>query len=60
AGIGATAGVVSDSLFTVIVGMSIATTLIAPPLLKRALARERGADDPPDEAPAVPGSGARV
>lgn len=40
AGIAVTAGVVSDSLFTVIVGMSIATTLIAPPLLKRVLPRD--------------------
>ena len=39
AGIGATAGVISDALFAVIVGMSIATTLIIPPLLRRALAR---------------------
>jgi Kef-type K+ transport system membrane component KefB len=39
AGIGATAGVVEPDLFAVIVGMSIATTLIIPPLLRRALAR---------------------
>jgi Kef-type K+ transport system membrane component KefB len=39
AGIGATAGVVEADLFAVIVGMSIATTLIIPPLLRRALAR---------------------
>ena len=38
AGIGATAGVVTDDLFAVIVGMSIATTLVVPPLLRRALA----------------------
>jgi hypothetical protein len=36
-GIGATAGVISDDLFAVIVGMSIATTLLVPPLLRRAL-----------------------
>jgi Kef-type K+ transport system membrane component KefB len=39
AGIGATAGVVEDELFAVIVGMSILTTLLIPPLLRRALAR---------------------
>ena len=39
AGIGATTGVVADDLFAVIVGMSILTTLMIPPLLRRALAR---------------------
>ena len=39
AGIGATAGVVEPDLFAVIVGMSIATTLLIPPLLRRALER---------------------
>ncbi len=39
AGIGATAGVIEPDLFAVIVGMSIATTLMIPPLLRRALAR---------------------
>ena len=58
AGIGATAGVVSDSLFTVIVGMSIATTLMAPPLLKRVLGR--GGGEPPDEGAGVPAAGGRV
>ena len=58
AGIGATAGVVSDSLFTVIVGMSIATTLMAPPLLKRVLAR--GGGEPPDAGAGVPAAGGRV
>jgi Kef-type K+ transport system membrane component KefB len=38
AGIGGTAGVVEPDLFAVIVGMSIATTLIIPPLLRPALA----------------------
>jgi len=37
AGIGASAGVIGDERFAVIVAMSIATTLIAPPLLRRAL-----------------------
>jgi len=37
AGIGATAGVVTGERFAVIVAMSVATTLIAPPLLRRAL-----------------------
>lgn len=49
AGIGATAGVVSGSLFTVIVGMSILTTLVAPPLLKRVLDRS---DDTGEAVPA--------
>ena len=46
AGIGATSAVVEPDLFAVIVGMSIATTLVIPPLLRRALARPP-ADDPP-------------
>jgi Kef-type K+ transport system membrane component KefB len=37
AGIGASAGVVGDERFAVIVAMSVATTLIAPPLLRRLL-----------------------
>jgi Kef-type K+ transport system membrane component KefB len=37
AGIGATTGVLADDLFAVIVGMSILTTLMIPPLLRRAL-----------------------
>jgi len=39
AGIGSATGAISGDLFAVIVGMSIATTLIVPPLLRRALAR---------------------
>ncbi|HEX2126346.1 MAG TPA: cation:proton antiporter [Thermoleophilaceae bacterium] len=39
AGIGATTGVVEAELFAVIVGMSILTTLLIPPLLRRALGR---------------------
>jgi Kef-type K+ transport system membrane component KefB len=35
AGIGSAAGVIDDELFAVIVGMSIATTLVVPPLLAR-------------------------
>jgi Kef-type K+ transport system membrane component KefB len=42
AGIGATTGVVAADLFAVIVGMSILTTLLVPPLLRRAL---RGTDN---------------
>jgi Na+:H+ antiporter len=34
AGIGQTAGVIDEQLFAVIVGMSVATTLLAPPLLR--------------------------
>lgn len=41
AGIGATTGVITDDLFAIIVGMSIATTLLIPPLLRRALNRRR-------------------
>ncbi|HVE67590.1 MAG TPA: cation:proton antiporter [Solirubrobacteraceae bacterium] len=40
AGIGATAGAIEADLFAVIVGMSIATTLVVPPLLRRALEGE--------------------
>ena len=47
AGIGATTGVIGDDLFAVIVGMSIATTLLVPPLLRRALA---AAEPVPDGA----------
>ena len=43
AGIGATTGVVEGELFAVIVGMSILTTLLIPPLLRRELARGAGA-----------------
>lgn len=61
AGIGVSTGVITDSLFTVIVGMSIATTLLAPPLLKRVL--EHGGDGPPDPPEAelgTSGAGGRV
>ena len=37
AGIGAGAGVIDAQLFAVIVGMSVLTTLVVPPLLRRAL-----------------------
>jgi len=37
AGIGAVAGVIEPDLFAVIVGMSIATTLLVPPILRRAM-----------------------
>lgn len=57
AGIGAGAGVIDARLFAVIVGMSVLTTLVVPPLLRRALL-EPGASDPgaleaPEEPPAV-------
>jgi Kef-type K+ transport system membrane component KefB len=45
AGIGRAAGVIDDQFFAVIVGMSILTTLLVPPLL-RALAPERPAAQP--------------
>lgn len=38
AGLGATAGVIDGELFAVIVGMSVLTTLIVPPFLKRLIA----------------------
>jgi Kef-type K+ transport system membrane component KefB len=41
AGIGASAGVVSEELFAAVVAMSVLTTLAAPPALKRASARAR-------------------
>ncbi len=41
AGIGRTAGVIDDELFAVIVGMSILTTLAAPPLLRRLVRTDR-------------------
>jgi Kef-type K+ transport system membrane component KefB len=44
AGIGATTGVVEADLFAVIVGMSIATTLAVPPVLRRLLARANSGD----------------
>ena len=47
AGIGASAGVIGAQLFAVIVGMSVLTTLVVPPLLRRALIA-----DPPLAAPA--------
>jgi Kef-type K+ transport system membrane component KefB len=40
AGIGLSAGIVGDQLFAVIVGMSVLTTLVIPPLLRRALRTE--------------------
>ena len=42
AGIGATTGVVGGDLFAVIVGMSIATTLLVPPVLRAALRPPEG------------------
>ena len=42
ASIGASAGVVDEQLFAVIVGMSILTTLMVPPLLRRTLGDQRG------------------
>jgi Kef-type K+ transport system membrane component KefB len=47
ASIGAAAGVVDAQLFAVIVGMSILTTLLVPPLLRRALARGGQGATPP-------------
>ena len=42
ASIGAMTGVVDEQLFAVIVGMSILTTLMVPPLLRRTLGDQRG------------------
>ena len=48
AGIGITAGAIDEELFAAIVGMSILTTLIVPPLLRRASAApEPGAAESP-------------
>ena len=44
AGLGAASGVVDDELFAVIVGMSIVTTLIVPPLLRRLAPAQRAGD----------------
>lgn len=48
AGIGSTAGVITGSLFAVIVGMSIVTTLIVPPVLRSLLGATP--DEPGPEA----------
>jgi Kef-type K+ transport system membrane component KefB len=55
AGIGATAGVVEDQLFAVIVGMSVLTTLLIPPLLRRALAMTPAPPRPGDASLPAPG-----
>lgn len=39
AGIGATAGVIDDELFAAVVGMSVLTTLVVPPILRRLTSR---------------------
>ena len=46
AGIGASAGVVGDELFAVIVGMAVLTTLIPPPVLRRLTAPAREEPEP--------------
>jgi len=46
AGLGTAAGVVGQQLFVVIVGMSVLTTLLIPPLLRRAV--QRGVGGPPE------------
>ncbi len=51
AGIGSTAGVVDDQLFALIVGMSILTTVLIPPLLRRALRVRAAAGRHGDQAP---------
>ena len=43
AGIGAASGVIDGELFAAIVGMSVLTTVLAPPLLRRALRAKAGA-----------------
>jgi Kef-type K+ transport system membrane component KefB len=52
AGIGATAGVIDDDLFAVVVGMSVLTTLLVPPLLRLA-APVRDDDQNPGEPESV-------
>ena len=49
AGIGASAGVVDAQLFAVIVGMSVVTTLVVPPLLRRALAADPALSAPVED-----------
>ena len=44
AGIGTSAGVIEEQLFAVIVGMSVVTTLLVPPLLRRAVSVSRSTD----------------
>ncbi|MFN8131011.1 MAG: cation:proton antiporter [Solirubrobacteraceae bacterium] len=44
AGIGSSTGVISDELFAVIVGMSVLTTLVVPPILRRLLAAPAAAE----------------
>lgn len=56
AGIGASAGVVGSERFAVIVAMSVATTLIAPPLLRQVL-RARELSDRVDSGAARSSSG---
>ena len=51
AGIGAAAGVVEEQLFAVIVGMSILTTVLIPPLLRPALRRVGDGSPRPDAGP---------
>ena len=50
AGIGAAAGVIDAELFAAIVGMSVLTTLMVPPLLRR-LSESPDRDGGPDEGP---------
>lgn len=52
AGLGATSGVVDEELFAVIVGMSIVTTLLVPPLLRRTAPEVRSPDRPAPQDPA--------
>ena len=54
AGIGATAGVIEADLFAVIVGMSILTTLVIPPLLRRSVARSGAGAPAPLHEPSGP------
>ncbi|MEX1141701.1 MAG: cation:proton antiporter [Thermoleophilaceae bacterium] len=50
AGIGAAEGVIDEELFAVIVGMSILTTLIVPPILRRLVAEPADAAATPESA----------
>jgi Kef-type K+ transport system membrane component KefB len=56
AGIGRSRGVIPDSVFSAVVLMSIATTLVAPPLLKWLYRSRPGDDAPPASGPGSAGA----
>ena len=54
AGLGLSAGAIDSSVYTLVVGMAVITTLIVPPLLPMLARRAEGAEPPDTEAP-LPG-----